>query len=304
MIITILGLANVGKTSIIHRTLLSKSVEDLDVRPTIFKEHTQVQPSWIEDKVNIIDLGGQQSYLKVHANHENFVHTKIVIFVVDVQDVHPERLEQTKLYFRQITEVINELSTKPEVGYFIHKYDPDRKVNLEKNTSQYLKICKNVLQDLNPTVYLTSIYDNSLYQSLITLMMRVSYDQAIILGLSKVDPDTWNLNEMTNKNQTHQKLFDLGNNLGVKIRNMWIELALSGESISQVSKKINFEINAENSKSYKLQIKNADKLPYNDFLSAFDCFEIFFKAFIHHLVVSSDFKIKENILEIKLKLKN
>ncbi|MHA2362531.1 MAG: ADP-ribosylation factor-like protein [Candidatus Hodarchaeales archaeon] len=300
MIITVLGLASVGKTTIIKRVFLSESLENLtNVRPTIYKEHTNIFPAWMEKNINLIDLGGQESYLPLHYDPENFKQSDIVIFVVDVRDL--THLENTKSYFKDISKIILKLAKLPEIALFIHKYDPPDRESLKENVSQFLKISEESLSGLNPTIFLTSIYDNTLHQGIVTLIMRVSFDQAINLGLSTLDPSLWALGGLSSKSETEKYLFDNGKMFGFELREIWLNLVLKGEKISEKPKKIEYVM--EPSNNYQKINLNISEFPSNTFFSSLECFKMFFNAFIIPLSLEAEYDSKNNDLEILIKPK-
>ena len=162
--ICILGLANVGKTTILKRIFQSVPFTELKaIKPTVAKERSVFSPSWFIETINVLDLAGQQQYLNTHITPANFEHKDAILTVVDVQNL--DQLPQVKTYFEKVAALVKTIEVKPYLVFFMHKYDPEKHNILEKNTQAYENLCQDVFRDLEPHIFLTTIYDTSLFEA-------------------------------------------------------------------------------------------------------------------------------------------
>lgn len=248
MIITFVGLASVGKTSIVKRVLNNYSIDEVKgIRPTVFKEIQDLEPSWLQKNVNVVDLGGQSSYLQLHVKNYDFSESDIVIFVVDVQNVSEATVERATSYFTAVAEKLRSVAPPPLVGFLLHKFDPDRKKELLDNIKPYLHIIRSgSLSGLNPIVFMTSVYDRSIHTAVLTLILRSTQSGALIHALGEVAPSSWSFFSSTTQSSVIlQQLAEQGKHDGLEFRRTWVDCVFNeGEPKWGVS--TGFKIQEEN----------------------------------------------------------
>jgi GTPase SAR1 family protein len=297
MRITIIGLANVGKTTIIKHTFEGYSLEDIKkIRPTILKEQSTVVPSWIHDQINILDLGGQESFLDAHTNKENFQDQDLVIFVVDIINIDNINLEYD--YFSKIIEIINALPRKPLVALFFHKFDPKLRPDLQNNLALHMQICTNIFDKIEYKMSITSIYDKTLLNAMIELLIQLSQQEIISLGLYRLQPSVWALVGLNSEEESIQYLKIIGTRFSQEVKDQWLEVILHGRSIDDFEGGGNFDYSLKKvNNQMKIEIP-LENCPSNQFCSSKTIMETFFKAFLSSL--NLELQTKDNNTSIEL----
>lgn len=156
------GLAAVGKTSIYKSVIENVELEEIEnLLPT----------RGIERKFHNIaghnlvfwDLGGQDVYRSGYFQDPRiFAETSLLIYVLDIQD--KERFDDSVEYLLQILMTIKNLGNPPRVFVLIHKYDPEKMIELRYNLLEASSILKeaNKFPSMEITKFATSIYNDNL----------------------------------------------------------------------------------------------------------------------------------------------
>ena len=153
------------------------------------------------------------------------------------------------------------------LAFFIHKYNPEISTIQELNSKNrkligrkvdiYSKICQENLSTFLPTLFLTSIYNRSLFEAFLALVMRVSQFEGPKNGLNSLDLQTWKLQ----CNILEINLFFIEDKAkGEKndLRKKWLKIILLDYKLTEEDRVmyvtidyISFQIN-ESSKNYPL----------------------------------------------------
>ncbi len=169
----IAGLRKVGKTTIIRKFFDSWNEEQLrTIRPTVDYSIFNSLVEVMKTKLTIFDLGGQTQYIKQHLNDENkWRGATAIIFLVDMY--RPDEFEEANNYLSQILEILNSLGETPFISLLGHKYDPDKVSELQLNLQRFLKTFKGLFNWSRYSVFLSSIYDDSLYLAFMRTLARI-----------------------------------------------------------------------------------------------------------------------------------
>jgi small GTP-binding protein len=157
--IMVLGLANVGKTSIL-RTLERKYSLLGSLTPTKGIERSTFKIFGFQ--VSAWDLGGQEEYRKAFLQKNVlFEETDLIIFVVDVKDA--KNYEVAFDFYQKILEILTELNpnTFPPILILLNKVDPDTKntPEIRKNIKILTDIFQEGSSNFKVDFFETSIYD-------------------------------------------------------------------------------------------------------------------------------------------------
>ncbi|MHA1583612.1 MAG: ADP-ribosylation factor-like protein [Promethearchaeota archaeon] len=159
--ISILGLANAGKTCII-KSILYEFEGLMAVTPTKGVNRTSIE--FLGRELVIWDYGGQDKYKKDYLLNPGkyFSAMKYVYYVVDCQD--PWSLQESEEYFLQTLQFCHAYSPSAKILLFFHKVDPkyDGKVDFTQVENDFLAAVLPKYQELKKeplNIYHTSIYD-------------------------------------------------------------------------------------------------------------------------------------------------
>ena len=155
--IMVLGLQNVGKTSILY-TLEKKYSLLGTLAPTKGMERSAFKIFGFQ--VSAWDLGGQEQYRKAFLQKNIlFEQTDMLIFVLDVKE--PKNYEIAFDYYQNILEILTELNQSPVIIILLNKVDPDTKNSPEMRKN--IKILTDMFQagskNFEVNFFETSIYD-------------------------------------------------------------------------------------------------------------------------------------------------
>ena len=164
--IALVGLAMVGKTSIKKSFFEQKSHED--ILPTIRIERNSYFQHMIDQSIDIIDLGGQETYIEQYIHDVNiWIDISSIIFVVDLSQ--PENFEKAKNYLKSVWKIVKDVNkSRVPLSIFFHKYDPELRNELNNNIQTGLLAFKDFINVAS--FYLTSVKDNSSHVSLVKSM--------------------------------------------------------------------------------------------------------------------------------------
>ncbi|MHA1584241.1 MAG: ADP-ribosylation factor-like protein, partial [Promethearchaeota archaeon] len=158
--ITILGLENAGKTSIM-KTMFHEFKGFANLMPTKGIERSTFE--FFGKSLSIWDFGGQELYREIYLTRPimYFQGIKCIYYVIDAQDM--ERLPKSIDYFLKIFDLAVEYSENFQVYLFFHKIDPHYTgdVNFNKVEDDFLESTLPLMQNHNihPNAFHTSIKD-------------------------------------------------------------------------------------------------------------------------------------------------
>lgn len=155
--IMVIGLENVGKTSILYTlerrySLLGKLTPTKGIERSTFKIFGYQVSAW--------DLGGQETYRNGYLKkYIFFEETDLILYCVDVNE--PKNFELAIDYYRKILKIFTELKQSPPIILLIHKVDPD--IKHAPKIRDNVNFLKNMLQEasngFDVKFFETSIYD-------------------------------------------------------------------------------------------------------------------------------------------------
>jgi len=157
--IMIVGLENVGKTSILYTlerkySLLGTLAPTKGIERSSFKIFGYQVSAW--------DLGGQETYRKSYLQKNIFFEsTDLILYCVDVTT--PQNYELALDYYKNILEIFEDLKQSPPIILFLHKVDPDikNKPEVRQSIEKLTKMFQDVSTNFEVKVFETSIYDET-----------------------------------------------------------------------------------------------------------------------------------------------
>jgi len=156
--IVLMGLDNVGKTSIV---LCLKGVKNLSafsaIQPTRGFEINTFNT--LGSNFNIWDFGGQEQFREDYfKNFKSHIKgTSKLIYVLDIKD--RERYDLSLGYLAKIIALLKENKLNLDFSLFLHKFDPDMEVIKEEIIQPLIKQIENIIpQSFQHQIYKTSIY--------------------------------------------------------------------------------------------------------------------------------------------------
>lgn len=171
----LVGLAKAGKSSIYYQFFESWSIAQLEgITATIGRSQKKVDDEFTQEKFLINDLGGQLQFREKYLEDPTYFHGAAgLIFVVDCQD--RDSIPTAENYFRRVLEQVDNDPTphEPLIAIFIHKFDPLIRPELEENIfNHWMPMLNKVFRRYNPPFFLTSIYDNSVRESMARVFLQ------------------------------------------------------------------------------------------------------------------------------------
>lgn len=284
MKIVLVGLANVGKTTIVKRTFEGYTIgETKNILPTILKEVSVFNNSpLVEEQITICDLGGQTAFLDTHLNEDNFINQDLVIFVVNVQQIN--EYDQNISYFTKIQSILQNLPNESLVSIFLHKYDPILIAQLHNTTKKYIQFFSSYFETpiKKLQIFCTSVFDSSLIQAMLGLILQITHDKALLLGLNMINlpnilPD---LNKCQTTIDSEQYIRIMGSRFAQKVKDTWFQLILKSKKPTKIIKKGNLVYNLSDvEKNLKIIISN-DNIPFNQYYDPNQTLSMYFKEFL------------------------
>ncbi len=185
--IALVGLANAGKTSI-KKIFFENWTKDMvkGLKATIGVEISQKMLEFLGKRFMIMDYGGQTAFRKQHISRkERWRGISALIYIIDIQDEISFKISFD--YLREIWQIVSETNEKqPKLSIFLHKYDIDKRSNLEESVSR----CLLLFEEFVPfaTFHLTTIEDSSsnialiktFYFSLPEIMLRRLFEEGLL----------------------------------------------------------------------------------------------------------------------------
>ncbi len=171
--IVIAGLRKAGKTTAIRSFFDSWDKEQLQtIRPTV--DHS-IFHSFLEvmkTELTIFDLGGQTQYVDMHVkDRSKWRGATAVLFLVDMHQ--PEEFSAAHIYLENIMKIYESMNEIPFIALMGHKYDPADVSELQPNLMELLKTFKDLFKWPRYSVFLSSIFDDSLYLALMRTLVRI-----------------------------------------------------------------------------------------------------------------------------------
>ncbi|MHA2052148.1 MAG: ADP-ribosylation factor-like protein [Candidatus Hodarchaeales archaeon] len=247
--IVVAGLRKAGKTTAIRKFFDSWNEEQLQsIRPTvdysIFHSFLEV----VKTDLTIFDLGGQTQYVNQHlADETKWIGATTVFFIVDMHE--PEEFAQAYDYLDKILKIFESLNETPFIALVGHKYDPDHVSELQPHLMNLLKTFKDLFKWPRYSVFLSSIYDDSLYLAFMRTLVRIIPRDLFqsILG-SAIFFETQNrvwgvisedINPEANSSRFREKIVKLSIPYGEKLANEIFQGWLSGGQTKEIEKAVN-----------------------------------------------------------------
>ena len=180
--IMIVGLENVGKTSILltlekKYSLLGGLTPTKGIERTTFKIFGYTVSAW--------DLGGQEAYRKGYLKKEIFFEqTDLFLFAIDVKE--PKNYDLALDYYQKILELFTELKMKVPIIILLNKVDPDIKDSPEirKNIKILRDLFMEGSEDFQVDFFETSIWDLwSLTKAFSSGLVRLSTKAEVLSSL-------------------------------------------------------------------------------------------------------------------------
>ncbi len=156
------GLDAVGKTSIYKSVIENVDLYELsDLPPTrgIERKYHTIG----DHKLVFWDLGGQKMYRNKYFQDERiFQDLSLLIYVLDIQDKY--RFDESLEYLLQILMTLKNLDHVPQIAVLIHKYDPERRTQLQQNLLEAARVLRETSKfpSITITKFATSIYADNL----------------------------------------------------------------------------------------------------------------------------------------------
>lgn len=202
----VVGLDNAGKTAIISNLGGELGIGDLaSLKPTKGLVRKKIETLEKDYDLIIWDFGGQKKYREGYLKNPElyFMDVDLLIYVIDVQD--SDKFEESLTYFKQILIDLLMLEENPYILIFLHKVDPE--IKLDPKIQLSIELVKNDLSEVmtidkftfDHDIYITSIYNiltkEPPFSKLIKEVMKVNYslsDPTIkkVEGLAKIMEQT------------------------------------------------------------------------------------------------------------------
>lgn len=185
--ITLVGLTQAGKTSIKYRFFenWSKALAK-DTKPTVGADLSHHFQEFLLHKVVVLDLGGQSSYRNLYLDQDQegmWKEIAALIFIVDIQNI--ESFVTARNYLIDIWRIVSTINEKnPTLSIFMHKYDPEKRTELNENVRKCLDIFKDFTGMSN--LYLTTVEDSSSNLAMIKALYH-SLPEVVIIRLLEKD---------------------------------------------------------------------------------------------------------------------
>lgn len=175
------GLANAGKTSIIHtlKHMPRPGGPTLGAKKSIYQIASH--------QIVISDMGGQQIFREQYVDmpEHYFADVQVLFYVIDVLSL--EQFNEAMSYLEQILSIFRYLNEKPKIGILMHKYDPDKAYKLKYVVPPYTKKIEQLFEkysEFEYQIFYTSIFDPpSLFVATSKILAEVFPVMNLISGL-------------------------------------------------------------------------------------------------------------------------
>lgn len=151
--ILLVGIQNSGKSSLVLSLKGKTSLPEYSaLRPTKGASQTNFTSDVLDSEFNIWDLGGQDLYRNEYlANFQKYAAgANKMIYVIDVQDT--KNYDLALDYFEKIIKLLKTYEDSISISVFLHKADPDYKLEEDRVLDLIQKIRARLPEALNPKV--------------------------------------------------------------------------------------------------------------------------------------------------------
>lgn len=270
----LIGLGKVGKSSIYYQFFENWSIDKLEkITATIGINQKKVDSELAHEKLLINDLGGQAQFREQYLADPTYFHGAAgMIFIVDCQEI--DQIFLTEEYFSKIIDQVENdpAPHRPLIAIFIHKYDPNRRKELESNIFEHwMPMLDRTFRKYNPPFFLTSIYDNTaiegmarfFLQSMPSFLLTNVINSEMILQavkslypiLNKLDPliDD-NISSELVENDLFESAQQFGAESAKKITKQWQEYLLQEEAFEQPESE-SLELDVEQTGHFEVRLQ-------------------------------------------------
>jgi GTPase SAR1 family protein len=249
----LIGLGKVGKSSIYYQFFENWTIEKLEkITATIGISQKKVDDVITQEKLLINDLGGQAQFRDQYLADPTYFHGAAgMIFIVDCHEI--DQIVTTEEYFSKIIDQIENdpAPHRPLIAIFIHKYDPNKRKELENNIFEHwMPMLERSFRKYNPPFFLTSIYDNTATESMARfflqsmpsyLLSNVINSEMVLQAVKSLYPILNQLDPLIDDNINTEvvetDLYDSAQKFGIesakKITKQWQEYLLQEEAFEQ-----------------------------------------------------------------------
>lgn len=270
----LIGLGKVGKSSVYYQFFENWTIEKLEkITATVGISQKKVDSDLTHEKLLINDLGGQAQFREQYLSDPTYFHGAVgMIFIVDCQEI--DQIFTTEEYFSKIIDQVENdpAPHRPLIAIFIHKYDPNKRKELESNIFEHwMPMLDRTFRKYNPPYFLTSIYDNTaieamarfflqsmpsfLLSNVINSEMILQAVQSLYPILNKLDPL---IDDNVNTELVENDLFESAQQFGVdsakKITKQWQEYLLQEEAFEQEESE-SLELDVEQTGSFEVRLQ-------------------------------------------------
>ncbi|KAH3732733.1 GTPase-interacting protein 2 [Pelomyxa schiedti] len=176
--ILLMGLPGCGKTSIERVVMFSTSPADTRHIETTRDIEVLDVPQVLTPLVcfQMWDFPGQPEYIQTVDPLVFGPGCSAIIFVVDAQN--PDQYEKALEMLSYIITTTHPLNNRVNFEVFIHKVDSisdDNKLDHQRNFMERIQefLAANSIHDVQPSVYLTSVYDHSVYEAFSKVIQKL-----------------------------------------------------------------------------------------------------------------------------------
>ncbi len=161
--ILIMGLAESGKSTIVQVAFEGQNPPPKDTRYDATIEYVRKTIEVDGEKLSIFDVGGQKAFLDRFTGEMAefiFSNAKALMFVIDLTKL--EELSRAKFYFDKCLKNLEQFSPDAQIYLLLHKIDL---IGYDVEYYEYAikpTLLANVSAPID--VYLTSVYDDSIYE--------------------------------------------------------------------------------------------------------------------------------------------
>ena len=249
----LIGLGKVGKSSIYYQFFENWTLEKLEkITATVGISQKKLDSDLIQERLLINDLGGQAQFREQYLSDPTYFHGAAgMIFIVDCQEI--DQIFTTEEYFSKIIDQVENdpAPHRPMIAIFIHKYDPNKRKELENNIFEHwMPMLDRTFRKYNPPFFLTSIYDNTATEAMARfflqsmpsyLLSNVINSEMILQAVESLYPVLNKLDPLIDDNisteSVENDLFESAQQFGVesakKITKQWQEYLLQEEAFEQ-----------------------------------------------------------------------
>ncbi len=249
----LIGLGKVGKSSVYYQFFENWSIEQLEkITATVGISQKKVDSELTHERLLINDLGGQAQFREQYLSDPTYFHGAVgMIFIVDCQEI--DQIFTTEEYFSKIIDQVENdpAPHRPLIAIFIHKYDPNKRKELENNIFEHwMPMLDRTFRKYNPPYFLTSIYDNTAVESMARfflqsmpsfLLSNVINSEMILQAVESLYPILNKLDPLIDDNVdtelVENDLFESAQQFGAesakKITKQWQEYLLQEEATEE-----------------------------------------------------------------------